>query len=139
MRKLSNKVDGWRERGHTRKRPFRVSLRCRSTALWVARRSAVLARRLDLRLKPLTWEDWIRAIARSFVVLPSSKLLLLGLLSVLLVFTRRLSLMLLLTRLETELIVLSTGERDMMHDHLGNECADIDTEVKTRLLKRKPF
>ena len=35
---------------HTRKRPFRVSRRWRSTALWVARRSAVLARRLALRL-----------------------------------------------------------------------------------------
>ena len=66
-----------------------------------------------MRLEPLTWEDWIRAIARSFVVaLPSSKLLLLGLLSEL-VFTRRLSLTLLLTKLETELIVPSTGERDM--------------------------
>jgi len=35
---------------HTRKRPLRVSRRWRSTALWVARRSAVLARRLALRL-----------------------------------------------------------------------------------------
>ena len=34
----------------TRKRPFNVSLRCLSTALWVARRSAVLARRDGLRL-----------------------------------------------------------------------------------------
>ena len=33
----------------TRKRPFRVSLRALSTALWVARRSAVLARLLGLR------------------------------------------------------------------------------------------
>lgn len=37
-------------RGHTKKRPFRVSRRARSTALWVARRSAVLARLLGLRL-----------------------------------------------------------------------------------------
>lgn len=36
--------------GLTRKRPLRVSLRCRSTALWVALRSAVLARLLGLRL-----------------------------------------------------------------------------------------
>ncbi len=113
------KVDRWRKKGHTRKRPLRVSLRCRSTALWVARRSAVLARRLDLRLEPLTWEDWFRAKARSFVVvvvLLSSKLLLLLLLSVLLLsllFRRRVSLTLLLTRLETETIVSSTGERDM--------------------------
>ena len=34
----------------TRKRPLRVSRRARSTALWVALRSAVLARRLGLRL-----------------------------------------------------------------------------------------
>ena len=38
----------------TRNRPFRVSLRARSTALWVARRSAVLARRLGLRLAACT-------------------------------------------------------------------------------------
>jgi hypothetical protein len=36
-------------RGRTRKRLLRVSRRARSTALWVARRSAVLARRLGLR------------------------------------------------------------------------------------------
>lgn len=36
--------------GLTRNRPFNVSLRCLSTALCVARRSAVLARRLGLRL-----------------------------------------------------------------------------------------
>ena len=38
------------EKELTRKRPFNVSLRCLSTALWVARRSAVLARRDGLRL-----------------------------------------------------------------------------------------
>lgn len=37
--------------GLTRNRPLRVSRRWRSTALWVARRSAVLARRLGLRFE----------------------------------------------------------------------------------------
>ena len=48
----------------TRKRPLRVSRRARSTALWVALRSAVLARRLGLRLfwaladGEADWADW---------------------------------------------------------------------------------
>ena len=44
----------------TRNRPFNVSLRARSTALWVALRSAVLARRLGLRL------GWAGAVAATF-------------------------------------------------------------------------
>jgi hypothetical protein len=39
-----------KKRALTRKRPLRVSRLWRSTALWVARRSAVLARREGLRL-----------------------------------------------------------------------------------------
>ena len=39
-----------KKRGLTKKRPLRVSRRARSTALWVALRSAVLARLLGLRL-----------------------------------------------------------------------------------------
>lgn len=40
------------ERGRTKNLPFRVSRRCLSTALCVARRSAVFARRLGLRFIP---------------------------------------------------------------------------------------
>ena len=41
---------GMEDLKRTRKRPLRVSRRARSTALWVALRSAVLARLLGLRL-----------------------------------------------------------------------------------------
>ena len=45
-RHLIDQREVWSEMELAKNRPFKVSLRCLSTALWVARRSAVLARRL---------------------------------------------------------------------------------------------
>ena len=50
IRLRNMKLDAKRKEEHTRNRPLRVSRLWRSTALCVARRSAVLARREGLRL-----------------------------------------------------------------------------------------